>query len=75
MENKNVDENKAKEFAAELNAIFQTTSAKSSNGIEDLFSQIINKMKDLNLIPKANLKKNQEKKQSKWCYFCCCCRD
>jgi len=35
-----VDENEVKNFADELNAIFQKTSAKSSNGIEDLFVKI-----------------------------------
>ena len=39
-ETEQVDEDEAKKFAEELNAIFQKTSAKSSNGIEDLFIKI-----------------------------------
>ena len=39
-ENEDVDENEAKQLANELNAIFQKTSAKESNGIEDLFTKI-----------------------------------
>ena len=39
-ENEEVDENEAKQLANELNAIFQKTSAKESNGIEDLFTKI-----------------------------------
>ena len=39
-ENEEVDENEAKQLAEDLNAIFQKTSAKSSNGIEDLFIKI-----------------------------------
>ena len=39
-ENEEVDENEAKQLANELIAIFQKTSAKESNGIEDLFTKI-----------------------------------
>ena len=39
-ETEEVDENEGKELAKELNAIFQKTSAKDSNGIEDLFVKI-----------------------------------
>ena len=39
-ENEDVDESEAKQLASELNAIFQKTSAKESNGIEDLFTKI-----------------------------------
>ena len=42
-EHEAVDENEAKQLTKELNAIFQKTSAKSSNGIEDLFIKIGNK--------------------------------
>ena len=39
-ENEEVDENEAKSLAGSLKAIFQKTSAKSANGIEDLFIKI-----------------------------------
>ena len=47
-EHEAVDENEAKQLTKELNAIFQKTSAKSSNGIEDLFIKIGNKFLDPN---------------------------
>ena len=39
-ENEDVDENEAKNLAVEHKAIFQKTSAKSANGVEDLFIKI-----------------------------------
>ena len=51
-ENEDVDENEAKQLASELNAIFQKTSAKESNGIEDLFTKIEKKF----LNPKSDNK-------------------
>ena len=39
-ENEEVEENEAKDLADSLKAIFQKTSAKSANGIEDLFVKI-----------------------------------
>ena len=39
-ENEKVEEDEAKKLANDLNAIFQITSAKESNGIEDLFIKI-----------------------------------
>ena len=49
-ENEAVDESEAKNLADEINAIFQKTSAKESNGIEDLFTKIGKKF----LNPKSN---------------------
>ena len=39
-EEEDVDENEAKSLAEEINAVFQKTSAKSANGIDDLFIKI-----------------------------------
>ena len=39
-ETEQVDEDEAKKLAEDINAIFQKASAKSSNGIEDLFIKI-----------------------------------
>ena len=39
-ETEQVGEDEAKKLAEDINAIFQKTSAKSSNGIEDLFIKI-----------------------------------
>ena len=49
-EHEAVDESEVKNLADELNAIFQKTSAKESNGIEDLFTKIGKKF----LNPKSN---------------------
>ena len=48
-EEEDVDEGEAKELADRLKAIFQKTSAKSSNGVDDLFVKIGKKF----LNPKA----------------------
>ena len=48
-EEEDVDEGEAKELADSLKAIFQKTSAKSSNGVDDLFVKIGKKF----LNPKA----------------------
>ena len=45
-EHEEVEENEGKEFAKEINAIFQKTSAKESTGIEDLFAKIGKKFLD-----------------------------
>ena len=50
-EHEAIDEGEVKNLADELNAIFQKTSAKESNGIEDLFTKIGKKF----LNPKSNL--------------------
>ena len=72
MENKIVDDNEAQKFAAELNAIFQTISAKSGNGIEDLFNQIVNKMMELNLIEKKDSDLTSQENSKKNKSNCCC---
>ena len=45
-EHEEVEEKEGKEFAKEINAIFQKTSAKDSSGIEDLFAKIGKKFLD-----------------------------
>ena len=39
-EHEEVEESEAKNFADEIGAIYQKTSAKESNGVEDLFIKI-----------------------------------
>ena len=39
-EHEQVDENEVKDLASDLNAVFQKTSAKEANGVEDLFVKI-----------------------------------
>ena len=60
-----VEESEVKNFADELNAIFQKTSAKSSNGIEDLFVKIgkkfLNPKSDGSTGPSGNIYKNGPK--------------
>ena len=75
MENKAVDENEVQQLAKDLDAIFQTTSAKSSDGIDDLFNKITTKILDSNLIPKENSENlnlinqtNSGKKKSSCCF-------
>ena len=45
-EHEEVEENEGKNLARELGAIFQKTSAKESNGIEELFIKIGKKFLD-----------------------------
>ena len=47
IENSEVEEKKGKEWADELGAIFQKTSAKDSTGIEELFNKIGEKLIEL----------------------------
>ena len=75
MENKEVDENEVQQLAKDLDAIFQTTSAKSPDGIEDLFNKIKTKIFNSNLIPKENSENlnlinqtNSGKKKSSCCF-------
>ena len=60
-----VDETEVKTFADDLNAIFQKTSAKSSNGIEDLFVKIgkkfLNPKSDGSTGPTPNTNKSGQK--------------
>ena len=74
LENKAVDENEVQQLAKDLDAIFQTTSAKSPDGIEDLFNKITTKILDSNLIPKEdseNLNLINQKKKKKKKSSCC----
>ncbi len=75
MENKAVDENEVQQLAKDLDAIFQTTSAKSSDGIDYLFNKITTKILDSNLIPKEDSENlnlinqaNSGKKKSSCCF-------
>ena len=56
IDNERVDEEDARNFAKEINAIFVTTSAKNSSGIDDLFIKIAKKYTgfDAELINDAN---------------------
>ena len=47
IENSEVEEKEGKEWADELGAIFQKTSAKDSTGIEELFNKIGEKLIEL----------------------------
>ena len=70
-----VEENKARDFAKELKALFMKTSAKTKVGIEDLFNNIAANILKQN--PQANSlkgddsKSNQESKKTK--SGCCGC--
>ena len=57
IDKENVDEDEARNFAKEIDAIFATTSAKSSSGIDDLFIQIAKKYTgcDAELIDDENI--------------------
>lgn len=66
-----VDEIKVREFAKDINALFQRTSARNGTGINDSFMQLIkNYFKD-NKNEKDNkgaeLKNISAKKKSSWC--------
>ena len=67
-----MDENEAKSLAEEINAVFQKTSAKSANGIDDLFIKIgikfLEKNPPVNNIQRQNINSNnsiEEKKNKK----------
>ena len=60
-EREEVDEDEAKKFADELNAIFQKTSAKESTGIDDLFLKIGKRFID----PKGEMKTTGQSNASK----------
>ena len=48
IEKAEIDEKEGKEWANELGAIFQKTSAKDTTGIDDLFNKIGEKFIELN---------------------------
>ena len=64
-EHEEVEENEGKEFAKELNAIFQKTSAKESTGIEDLFAKIGKEFLDPSGTEGTNPTKNDAKDDKK----------
>ena len=59
-EQEEVEENEGKEYAKEINAIFQKTSAKESTGIEDLFIKIGKKILE-SPGEESNMSKNENK--------------
>ena len=58
IEREEVDEEEARKFAEELNALYCSTSAKSSIGINDLFFEIAKKF-----MGNSNIKVKKEKKE------------
>jgi len=68
-ENRDVQDEEAKEFAKSINAIFQYTSAKNSSGIEELFEKIGKKYfnPDINIIDEENKERElyEQKKRQK----------
>ena len=64
-----VEENKARDFAKELKALFMKTSAKTKVGIEDLFNNIaaniLKQNPQANLLKEDDSKSNQESKKTK----------
>ena len=59
-ENDNLaDENEAKQFAKEINAVFMLTSAKSGDGIDKLFNVLTDKYLGVEFFKKATEKKNE----------------
>ena len=70
-----VEENKARDFAKELKALFMKTSAKTKVGIEDLFNNIaaniLKQNPQANLLKEDDSKSNQESKKTK--SGCCGC--
>ena len=63
-EQEEVEENEGKEYAKEVNAIFQKTSAKESTGIEDLFIKIGKKILE-SPGEESNIAKNEIKEDKK----------
>ena len=58
---KKIEDSQGEEFANKINAIFSSTSAKNSNGIEVLFENIAQKILDHNFDCAANGDENKEK--------------
>ena len=55
IENSEVEEKEGKEWADELGAIFQKTSANDSTGIEELFNKIGEKLIELSIKSDNNI--------------------
>ena len=70
-----VDEKEAKDFAKNENALFAITSAKTGDGIEELFENLCNMYLDpdfLNkLANKTSFKINEEEKKNNEQHNCC----
>ena len=66
-----VDENEARNFAKEINAIFIKTSAKTSSEIKELFNSIGTKLlSQIEGIPKKLKKENNDKGKKPGCCDC-----
>ena len=61
-EKQKVDNNDGKAFAEEINALFQTTSALSNSGINNLFENLGKKI----IIPNYDYKKNNQKLEEEY---------
>ena len=72
-ENEKVSKEEGEAFAESIGAIFQLTSAKDSNGVDDLFISIANSLEDSNYYLGSNegsislSKKKKTKKNNKKC--------
>lgn len=70
IEEEEVSEEEARQFAESIGAIFRLTSAKNKNGIDQLFYEIACKIAEIKSIPeKSNivLGSNEVKKKKKKC--------
>ena len=63
-----VNENEAKKFAEEINALYKKTSALDNTGIQDLFDELVNKFQ-YEILGQSNLnnENNNENKKEKNC--------
>lgn len=68
-DNEEVNEDEARNFAKEINAIFKPTSAATNLGIEDLFEELCGKLLGLDNSEKkpAPIKLNSKEGKKKGC--------
>jgi small GTP-binding protein len=59
-EEENVSENEARQFADEIGAVFELTSAKNNTGINELFEDVGNKYLDPNFQQKIKILQEQD---------------
>lgn len=64
-ENEEVKEADARQFAEEIGAIFELTSAQNNTGINELFFEVGNKYLDPNFKPSDNNNETDDKKEDK----------
>ena len=62
-ENEEVKESEARQFAEEIGAIFELTSAQNNTGITELFFEVGNKYLDPNFKPSTDEEKKNEKQK------------